>query len=86
VIDDYLPVSPPYAYGDILFFLREDDGNAFHSCLFLADDLVFTKNGRNQLIPWIISTLKDVSSIYLASTPGTIQAYRRKDNFAEYNE
>jgi len=86
VIDDYRPVSPPYAYGDILFFLREDDGNAFHSCLFLADDLVFTKNGRNQLIPWIISTLKDVSSIYLASTPGTIQAYRRKDNFAEYNE
>lgn len=86
VIDDYLPVSPPYAYGDILFFLREDDGNAFHSCLFLADDLVFTKNGRNQLIPWIISTLKDVSSIYLASTPGIIQAYRRKDNFAEYNE
>ena len=86
VLDDYLPVDPPYAYGDILFFLREDDGNAFHSCLFLADDLVFTKNGRNQLIPWIISTLKDVSSIYLASTPGSIQAYRRKDNFAEYNE
>lgn len=86
VLDDYLPVEPPYAYGDILFFLRKDDGNAFHSCLFLADDLVFTKNGRNQLIPWIISTLKDVSSIYLASTPGTIQAYRRKDNFAEYNE
>lgn len=86
VLDDYLPVEPPYAYGDILFFLREDDGNAFHSCLFLADDLVFTKNGRNQLVPWIISTLKDVSSIYLASTPGRIQAYRRKDNFAEFNE
>lgn len=86
VLDDYLPVEPPYAYGDILFFLREDDGNAFHSCLFLADDLVFTKNGRNQLVPWIISTLNDVSSIYLASTPGRIQAYRRKDNFAEFDE
>jgi len=86
VIDDYLPVEPPYAYGDILFYLGKDDGNAFHSCLFLADDLVFTKNGRNQLSPWIISTLKDVSSIYLASTSGTLQAYRRKDNFAEYNE
>lgn len=86
VLESYRPVEPPYAYGDILFFLREDDGNAFHSCLFLADDLVFTKNGRNQLIPWIISTLKDVSGIYLSSTPGYIQAYRRKDNFAEYSE
>jgi len=86
VLDDYLPVEPPYAYGDILFFIRADDGNAFHSCLFLADDLVFTKNGRNQLNPWIISTLKDVSSIYLSSAPGSIQAYRRKDNFAEYDE
>jgi hypothetical protein len=86
VLEDYVPVSPPYTYGDILFFLRAADGDAFHSCLYLADDLVFTKNGRNQLSPWIISTIEDVSRVYLSITEGRIQAYRRKDQFTEATE
>lgn len=86
VLEDFVPVEPPYSYGDILFFLRSEDGDAFHSCLFLADDLVFTKNGRNQLSPWIISTITDVSRVYLSITPGRIQAYRRKDQYAQMNE
>jgi hypothetical protein len=86
VLEDYVPVSPPYTYGDILFFLRTADGDAFHSCLYLADDLVFTKNGRNQLSPWIISTIEDVSRVYLSITEGRIQAYRRKDQFSETSE
>jgi hypothetical protein len=86
VLEDYSPAEPPYTYGDILFFLRETDGDAFHSCLYLADNLVFTKNGRNQLSPWIVSTIQDVSRVYLSITPGRIQAYRRKDNFTESSE
>ncbi len=86
VLEDYVPVEPPYSYGDILFFLRNEDGDAFHSCLFLAEDLVFTKNGRNQLAPWIISTIEDVSRVYLSITPGRIQGYRRKDKFEQISE
>ncbi len=86
VLEDYVPVDAPYTYGDILFFLRAADGDAFHSCLYLADDLVFTKNGRNQLSPWIISTIEDVSRVYLSITPGRIQGYRRKDQFNEMSE
>ncbi len=86
VLEDFVPVEPPYTYGDILFFLRNEDGDAFHSCLFLADDLVFTKNGRNQLSPWIISTIEDVSRVYLSITPGRIQAYRRKDQYQQMGE
>jgi hypothetical protein len=86
VLDDFSPAEAPYAYGDVLFFLREDDGNAFHSCLYLADNLVFTKNGRNQFAPWIISTIEEVSSMYFATAKGHIQAYRRKDNFADFSE
>lgn len=86
VLEDYMPVEPPYTYGDILFFLKNEDGDAFHSCVFLADDLVFTKNGRNQLSPWIISTIEDVSRVYLSITPGRIQAYRRKDQFEQMSE
>jgi hypothetical protein len=47
VLEGYTPVDPPYKYGDILFYVRESDGDAFHSCIYLADQYVFTKNGRN---------------------------------------
>ena len=83
VLDGYATVEPPYQYGDVLFFIRNADGDAFHSCVYLADDLVFTKNGRNQLAPWIITTIEDVSRIYLSITDGRIQGYRRKDGFKD---
>jgi hypothetical protein len=78
VLECYDPVSPPYQYGDILFLLDDMEGNAFHSCVYLAEDLVFTKNGRNQIVPWIISTLDDVKRVYLSITPGHLQGYRQR--------
>ncbi|MEQ1843408.1 MAG: hypothetical protein ABL994_23625, partial [Verrucomicrobiales bacterium] len=78
VLEDYEAVDAPYAYGDILFFLDNTTGDAFHSCVYLAEDLVFTKNGRNQMAPWIISTMDDISRIYLSAREGHIQSYRRR--------
>jgi hypothetical protein len=82
VLEDYQAVPPPYNYGDVLFILDDATGDAFHSCVFLAEDLVFTKNGRNQMAPWIISTLDDISRIYLSSRHGHIQGYRRRNSDA----
>ena len=79
VLSDFVPVEPPYEFGDILFFLDTDKGDAFHSCVHLADTLVFTKNGRNVLAPWVIMTLDNVKKIYLYKGSGRVQAYRRKD-------
>lgn len=77
VLEEYDPVDPPYRAGDIVFIL-DKEGNAFHSCVYLAEDLVFTKNGRNQIVPWIISTLDDVTKVYLATSEGRLQAYRKR--------
>ncbi len=78
VLEDYQETQPPYRYGDILFFVDNATGDAFHSCVYLAEDLVFTKNGRNQIAPWIISTREDIARIYLSARTGRIQAYRRR--------
>jgi hypothetical protein len=78
VLQSYDKVAGPATFGDILFFLDEK-GNAFHSCVFLADDLVFTKNGGNTVMPWIITRLNDVKQLYLHNKPGaTIVGYRRR--------
>lgn len=79
VLENFAPVEPPYQYGDILFFLSNTTGDAFHSCVHLADELVFTKNGRNVLSPWVVMKLDDVKKIYLYKGDGRVQAFRRKE-------
>lgn len=79
VLENFQPVEPPYKYGDVLFFLSTTTGDAFHSCVHLADGIVFTKNGRNLLSPWVLMKLDDVSKVYLYKGDGRIQGFRRKD-------
>ncbi len=83
VLEQFVPVEPPYQYADILFFLDNTTGDAFHSCVHLADNLVYTKNGRNILSPWVIMRLEDVKKIYLYKGNGRVQGFRRKDIAAE---
>ncbi len=78
VLEKFEPVEPPYKYGDILFFLSRDTGDAFHSCVYLADDLVYTKNGRNLLSPWLIMKRQDVEKVYLYRGDGRVQGFRLK--------
>jgi hypothetical protein len=79
VLEQFSPVEPPYQYADVLFFLDNNTGDAFHSCVHLADNIVYTKNGRNILSPWVIMRLEDVKKIYLYKGNGRVQGFRRKD-------
>ena len=78
VLENFDLTEPPYKYGDILFFLNTTSGDAYHSCVHLADGLVFTKNGRNLLSPWVIMRLEDVKKVYLYRGDGHVQGFRRK--------
>jgi hypothetical protein len=64
-------------FGDVLIF-ADQAGNAHHSCVFVADDLVFTKNGENSAVPWILARLDDVKQVYNRQTGGRIEVYRRR--------
>ena len=83
VLEQFNPVKEPYKYGDILFFLDNETGDAFHSCVYIADDLVYTKNGRNILAPWVIMKIDDVKKIYLYRGNGQIHAFRRRSQSDE---
>lgn len=78
VLEKFSPTEPPYRYGDILFFLDSNTGDAFHSCVYLADDIVYTKNGRNPLSPWVLMKIKEVEKIYVFDRNGRIQGFRHK--------
>lgn len=62
--------------------LATHDGTPVHAAVFLADDLYFTKNGLNDIQPWIVMPLADLLEEYDALHPNAglaIRYFRRKD-------
>lgn len=76
LMENYTRVEPPYAFGDVLMFLARD-GLPRHSCVYVADDIVYTKNGRNRGSPWILSKIDDMDRRYSYDGRVTLQAFRR---------
>ena len=63
--EGWVPVSPPYELGDVILVLdQRDSAKVHHACNYLADDLVFTKNGASRLRPWVIQTLDEMKDVY----------------------
>ena len=77
VLEDYDKVAPPYGFGDVLMFMTPE-GNALHSCVYIADEIVYTKNGENMAAPWLLMKIGDVKRIYSHLGQTSIQGYRVK--------
>jgi hypothetical protein len=78
---DYYPLQSDPLYGDVIL-IAKPDGSIIHSMVYIADDIVFTKNGANLWHPWMYSKLSDVMDIYSANlAPGknlTLRYFRNK--------
>jgi hypothetical protein len=78
VKQDFNKVEPPFRYGDVLMFVMPD-GKALHSATYLADDILFTKNGSNLLTPWLLMRLPDLAKLYdVAPGKTRIVGFRHK--------
>jgi hypothetical protein len=73
----YYRIAKPGRYGDRIFLLNKK-GEAIHSAVFLADDIVFTKNGNNAAQPWMLMHLKDLVAAYTTDCAPEIAVYRDK--------
>lgn len=71
-------VALPNLYGDVILILN-DQGNAIHSAVYLADDIVFTKNGNNFTQPWMLMRLKDLLARYTLDAPPKMLVYRNRN-------
>ena len=64
---NYYQISAPSHYGDILLLMNNNE--IIHSAVFLADDLVFTKNGSDYRHPWVLMHIPNLLATYPASPP-----------------
>ena len=47
-------------------------------CVYLADEVVFTKNGRDKIEPWVLMKLPDMLAWYKAKEPVQVAVYRAR--------
>lgn len=74
---EYSMVSSNFLFGDLILIISHND-QATHMCVYIADDVVFTKNGAQPLQPWVLMKLQDVVKIYTTDLPVRVIGYRRR--------
>lgn len=76
---DHYPVKDAPRFGDLVC-LFDQDRRLLHTAVYLADRVVFTKNGAYHSQPWLLADFNDVVAHYSTTQGLQVVAYRsRKD-------
>lgn len=57
-------IDDPLRYGDVIIFVDPKTQDASHSVVYIAGDIVYTKNGESISSPWILSRYGDILACY----------------------
>lgn len=79
IMTDYVKVAEgDFRFGDVVLLGKSED-ELIHSCVYIADNIVFTKNGPSHLTPWVLMELDDLLAYYEMPDRSAVRAYRPKD-------
>jgi hypothetical protein len=78
ITDHYYEIAQPGIAGDLVLLLNAS-GGVIHSAVYLADDVVFTKNGICYAQPWILMHQDDLVGTFSAMSPIKVGYFRRKE-------
>lgn len=76
---DYFIVESGFQLGDVVAFV-DKNGNLFHVASYLADGLVFTKNGTSTVAPWVITTTDELKGYYRWRSSNPRLIYHRRND------
>lgn len=63
--DDFYPVNSAPSYGDLALFLSPKSRDQLvHVAVYLAGDLLFSKNGNTARNPWVLMPLQELKDLY----------------------
>jgi hypothetical protein len=74
--ENYVSATGEPRFGDIIL-LTLPDGSSIHSAVYIAGNIVFTKNGPSLATPFVFSTIEDMLAFYPSSQKITLNYYRR---------
>lgn len=76
---NYYPVQKPTAYGDVIVLVDEKN-NGRHSAVYIADNIVFTKNGNSHQQPWMLMRMESLLATYSVQGNVRVIVYRQKSS------
>lgn len=74
--EHYYQVASPGIPGDLVLVMNAA-GEVLHSSVYIADDIVFTKNGVNYAQPWVLMRIKRMQGTFSHSEPTHIAYFRK---------
>ncbi len=77
IASNYYEVGKPGICGDLVL-LVDGQNRVVHSSVYIAGDVVFTKNGSNYAQPWILMHEKDMIGNFSSKEPVRVAYFRRK--------
>lgn len=77
ILKDYRLVKDGFQLGDLILFRKPND-EVVHACNFIADNIVFTKNGQSRGRPWVLMHMQDVIDMYSSGDSLNMIVLRRK--------
>jgi hypothetical protein len=73
---DYVRWYGEKRLGDVLILVESDV--AVHACVYIADDIYYTKNGTDPNQPWVLMRMKDLKVQYASDQPQEWRVFRKK--------
>ena len=72
----YSPIEQAIRFGDLIVLRDPKSGLPIHACVFIADDIVYTKNGPSVFRPWTMMKLKSVLNRWSADGTPEVEYWR----------
>ncbi len=76
ILKEFEAALPPNQFGDML--LLNSNGRIIHGCIYIAEDIVYTKNGPDIYSPWVLMKIQDVVGYHDVLGDGSIGTYRKR--------
>jgi len=68
----------PPQFGDIIL-LRDEKTAPVHMCVYIAEDVVFTKNGAHYFQPWVLMRVAEMMARYPSVDPHQTRIFRKRE-------
>lgn len=76
ILKEFEPAMPLNQFGDLL--LLNSGGRIIHGCIYIAADIVYTKNSSDIYSPWIFMRIQDVIGYHDVLGDVTISTFRKR--------
>ncbi|MDF1816062.1 MAG: hypothetical protein P1V20_27930 [Verrucomicrobiales bacterium] len=73
----FVEVPSPTQFGDVILINDAETRATRHACIYIADDIVYTKNSRSIMAPFMLMKLSDLLARFGAAGRQNISTWRR---------